>query len=108
MARNFAHGGYVVQTTLPYKKKKTNKKQKKTLQHNEMSNFRNLNEKIISDSVENSHHFLNIVVYSGMGNHKYQKTSNNYFGIWSSKIEEAQGCWTAANSLATARTKCLV
>ena len=24
-----------------------------------MSNFRNLNEKIISDSVENSHHFLN-------------------------------------------------
>lgn len=60
MARNFAHGGYVVQTTLPYKKKKTtNKKTKKTLQHNEVSNFRNLNEKIISDSVENSHHFLN-------------------------------------------------
>ena len=59
MARNFAHGGYVVQTTLPYKKKKQIKNKKKTLQHNEMSNFRNLNEKIISDSVENSHHFLN-------------------------------------------------
>ena len=53
MARNFAHGGYVVQTTLPYKKTK------KTLQHNEVSNFRNLNEKIISDRVENSNHFLN-------------------------------------------------
>lgn len=59
MARNFAHGGYVVQTTLPYKKTKQIKNKKKTLQHNEMSNFRNLNEKIISDSVENSHHFLN-------------------------------------------------
>lgn len=56
MARNFAHGGYVVQTTLPYKKKK---KTIKALQHNEITNFRHLNEKIISDSVENSHHFLN-------------------------------------------------
>ena len=40
-------------------KKKKQIKNKKTLQHNEISNLRHFNEKIISDSVENSHHFLN-------------------------------------------------